>query len=112
MSHMTYVEYHRYLPQGVKQIIVHGGGCWVGKVDEMTFLNYLHTDEEMKWVQIEAKILSALGRHPRIIQSEGEGKMVFSWGLPQMVICTTTSPLTQRHLSSDAYLGVFKPLKP
>ncbi|KAK7178102.1 serine threonine protein kinase [Paraphaeosphaeria sporulosa] len=71
MSHITYVEIHRYLPQGVKRIIAHGGGCWIGEVDETTVLKYPHTDEEMKWVQIEAKIYSVLGSHPRIVQSKG-----------------------------------------
>ena len=70
MSHMTYVEIRRYLPQGVKRIIAHGSGCWIGEVDKTTVLKYPHTDEEMKWVQIEAKIHSVLGRHPRIVQSK------------------------------------------
>lgn len=71
MSHISYVELHQYLPQGVKRIIAHGGGCWIGEVDETTVLKYPHTREEMKWVRIEAKILSVLGRHPRIAQSKG-----------------------------------------
>jgi len=71
MSHITYIEIHQYLPQGVKRIIAHGGGCWIGEVDETTVLKYPHTNEEMKWVQIEAKILDILGRHPRIVQSKG-----------------------------------------
>ncbi|KAJ2905729.1 kinase-like protein [Zalerion maritima] len=74
MSHITYLEIHRYLPQGVKRIIAHGGGCWIGEVDDMTVLKYPHTREEMKWVQIEAKILSILGRHPRIVQLKGRTK--------------------------------------
>jgi serine/threonine protein kinase len=71
MSHITYVEIHRHLPPGVKRIIAHGGGCWIGEVDEMTALKYPHTGEEMKWVRIEAKILSILGSHPRVVQSKG-----------------------------------------
>lgn len=71
MFHITYVETHRHLPPGVKRIIVHGGGCWIGEVDEMTALKYPHTGEEMKWVRMEAKILSILGSHPRVVQSKG-----------------------------------------
>lgn len=71
MSHISYVEIHRYLPSGVKQIVAHGGGCWIGEVDERTVLKYPHTNEEMKRVQIEASILGILGSHPRIIQSKG-----------------------------------------
>lgn len=71
MSHISYVELHRYLPQGVKRIIAHGGGCWIGEVDETTVLKYPHTREEMNRVQIEAKMLNVLGSHPRIVQSKG-----------------------------------------
>lgn len=71
MSHITYVEIRRYLPQGVKRIIGHGGGCWIGEVDATTVLKYPHTRDEMRWIQIEAKILSVLGHHPRIVQSKG-----------------------------------------
>ncbi|KAH8649592.1 hypothetical protein BGZ61DRAFT_542268 [Ilyonectria robusta] len=71
MSHITYVEIRRYLPQGVKRIIAHGGGCWIGEVDATTVLKYPHTRDEMRWIQIEAKILSVLGHHPRIVQSKG-----------------------------------------
>ncbi|KAF4510677.1 hypothetical protein G6O67_002552 [Ophiocordyceps sinensis] len=71
MSHITHVEIRQYLPREVKRIIAHGGGCWIGQVDETTVLKYPHTPEEMKWVRIEAKILSVLGHHPRIVQSKG-----------------------------------------
>lgn len=57
--------------RGVKRIIAHGGGCWIGEIDEMTALKYPHTGEEMKRVQIEAKILSILGSHSRVVQSKG-----------------------------------------
>ncbi|KAH6973858.1 kinase-like domain-containing protein [Ilyonectria sp. MPI-CAGE-AT-0026] len=71
MSHITHVEIRRYLPQGVKRIIAHGGGCWIGEVDATTVLKYPHTRDEMRWIQIEAKIPSVLGHHPRIVQSKG-----------------------------------------
>lgn len=71
MSHVTYVEIPRHLPQEVKRIIAHGGGCWIGEIDETTVLKYPHSPEEMKWVRIEAKILSVLGHHPRIVQLKG-----------------------------------------
>lgn len=68
MSHITYVQLRQHLPPGVKRIIAHGGGCWIGRVDETTVLKYPHTAEEMKRLRIEAKILSVLGsQHPRIV---------------------------------------------
>ena len=71
MSHITHVELRQHLPPGVKRIIAFGGGCWIGEVDETTVLKYPHTDEEMKRVRIEAKILEVLGSHSRIVQSKG-----------------------------------------
>ncbi len=64
-------RYAKHLPLGVKRIIAHGGSCWIGEVNEMTVLKYPHTEEEMKMVQIEAKILGILGSHPRVVQSKG-----------------------------------------
>ncbi|KAF1957549.1 kinase-like protein [Byssothecium circinans] len=71
MSHITHVHLHQHLPHGVKRIIAHGGGCWIGEVDKSTVLKYPHTAEEMKQIRIEAQILSILGSHPRIVQSRG-----------------------------------------
>jgi hypothetical protein len=71
MSHITYVDIHQHLPPGVKRIIAHGGSCWIGEVDEMTTLKYPRRGEEMKWIRIEAKILSILGSHPHVVQSNG-----------------------------------------
>ncbi|KAF7503563.1 hypothetical protein GJ744_003636 [Endocarpon pusillum] len=71
MSHITYVQIHQHLPLGVKRIIAHSGSCWIGQVDEITALKYPHTSEEMKRVRIEAKFLSVLGSHPRVVQSKG-----------------------------------------
>lgn len=71
MSHITHIELRRHLPQGVKQIIANGGGCWIGEVDKSTVLKFPHTVEEMECIRIESQILGVLGNHPRIIQSKG-----------------------------------------
>jgi hypothetical protein len=71
MSHITHTHLYQYPPQGVKKIIAHGGGCWIGEVDKSKVMKFPHTAEEMKWIQIEAQILSILGMHPRIVQSKG-----------------------------------------
>jgi serine/threonine protein kinase len=71
MSHITHIELRRRLPQGVKQIIANGGGCWIGEVDKSTVLKFPHTVEGMECLRIESQILGVLGNHPRIIQSKG-----------------------------------------
>ncbi|RDA89058.1 hypothetical protein CP532_2269 [Ophiocordyceps camponoti-leonardi (nom. inval.)] len=64
------VVIHQDPPQHVKRIIAHGR-CSVGEVDETTVLKFPLTPEDMKRIRIEAKILSALGQHPRIVRSKG-----------------------------------------
>ncbi|KAF1842061.1 kinase-like protein [Cucurbitaria berberidis CBS 394.84] len=72
MSHISYTTIHRYLPPTVKRIIARGGDCWIGEIDETTVLKYPQVQgKPYPELQIEAKMLSVLGRHPRIVQSKG-----------------------------------------
>lgn len=72
MSHITYVELKEYLPSSVKRVITIGGSCWIGEVDDWTVLKYPHDrGVEIDRFQTEFKILSILGRHPRIISLKG-----------------------------------------
>ena len=74
MSHISYVEVHRYLPPGVRRIIAAGGRSWIGQVDETKVLKYPWFPKGMAGIQIESKMFDVLGSHPRVIQSKGMTK--------------------------------------
>lgn len=72
MSHITYVELKRYLPQTVKRVITLGSSCWIGEVDDLTVLKYPHErGVETDRLENEYKILTVLCQHPRIIGLKG-----------------------------------------
>lgn len=52
------------------RIIADGGGCCRDEFDEMTALKFPHMMRQMDWVRIESRMLDALGRHPRIVESK------------------------------------------
>jgi hypothetical protein len=70
MSYIPNPEFRQHPPRGVKQIIAYGF-CAISKVDDTTVLKYAHLHREAGRIQTEAKILSVLGSHPRIVQSKG-----------------------------------------
>lgn len=72
MSHITYVELKRYIPQSVKRVITVGSSCWIGEVDDSTVLKYPHErGVETDRLQTEYKILTALGQNALIIGLKG-----------------------------------------
>ena len=67
------VTYSQYYPPGVKRVLASGTSSWIGEVDETTVLKYpldLEGKDRIR-LEIERKILEAIGPHPRIIGLKG-----------------------------------------
>ncbi|CAG7936707.1 unnamed protein product [Penicillium olsonii] len=71
MSHIEIVELRSYYPPGVSEIIVLGGGSFIGLIDDTTVLKYPNIPGDIEGIHVEAKLLEVLGSHPRIIASKG-----------------------------------------
>ncbi|RDW84212.1 uncharacterized protein DSM5745_04538 [Aspergillus mulundensis] len=69
--HVEVIRTRRYLPPQVTRIITRGGGNFIGFVDDTTVLKYPCVAGDMGSIQVEAQILDAVGKHPRIIESRG-----------------------------------------
>lgn len=70
-AHIEVIEVRRYRPPGVTDIIDRGGGSFIGLVDETTVLKYPCLPGDREGIEIEAELLRILGKHPRIIASNG-----------------------------------------
>ncbi|KAK4240896.1 kinase-like protein [Achaetomium macrosporum] len=72
MTNITRIVLESYTSPRVRRLInPSGGSCNIGEVDDTTVLKYPRIKEDMKRVQIEAKMLEVLGPHPRIIRFKG-----------------------------------------
>lgn len=71
MSNVEILHVRRYYPLGVSEIIGRGGESFIGVLDESTVLKYPCIPGNNEGIQIEARLLEAIGSHPRIIATEG-----------------------------------------
>ncbi|EFQ32482.1 hypothetical protein CGRA01v4_05914 [Colletotrichum graminicola] len=72
MEQREIVEYHFYCPPGVQCILACGSSAFIGEVDDSTILKYpLEPGGDLTRLELEHKILTVVGRHPRIIGHKG-----------------------------------------
>ncbi|KAJ5432161.1 uncharacterized protein N7458_011317 [Penicillium daleae] len=71
MSNVEILHVRRYYPLGVSEIIGRGGASFIGVLDESTVLKYPCIPGNNEGIQTEARLLEAIGSHPRIIATEG-----------------------------------------
>ncbi|EXK76768.1 serine/threonine protein kinase [Fusarium oxysporum f. sp. raphani 54005] len=66
------VEYKFYYPPGVRRVLACGTSAFIGEVDESTILKYpMEPGGDMTRLELEDKILTIVGRHPRVIGHKG-----------------------------------------
>ncbi|KAH8729156.1 kinase-like domain-containing protein [Ilyonectria robusta] len=72
MANREVVEYHFYCPPGVQRVLACGSSAFIGEVDDSTILKYpLEPGGDMIRLELEHKILTIVGQHPRIIAHKG-----------------------------------------
>lgn len=70
-SHVTVIEIHPYYPPGVSKIIGSGTECFIGLIDNSRVLKYPRIPGNNASIEVEARLLTELGSHPRIVNSYG-----------------------------------------
>lgn len=72
MTDYEIVEYHHYLPPGVRRILASGSSAFIGLVNNSTVLKYTHElGGDRTRLEIEHQILTTVGKHPGIIAQKG-----------------------------------------
>ncbi|RMD40005.1 hypothetical protein DV735_g5126, partial [Chaetothyriales sp. CBS 134920] len=66
------VEYKFYCPPKVRRVLACGTSAFIGEVDDSTILKYpLEPGGDMTRLELEHRILTIVGQHPRIIAHKG-----------------------------------------
>lgn len=72
MTEREVVEYRFYYPPGVQRILACGTSAFIGEVDDSTVLKYpVEAGGDRTRLELEHKILTEVGRHPRIVGHKG-----------------------------------------